>query len=127
AQAGYDPSGQVALSPQVKNLIAAEVQRHLSQESAESQDAGQAMLASNGAPPILADNTPHGFVVSSSLIANAEGQECALTHGDVLQLNPPSPADSTFANVQGLASKGQDCRAGGLVLVQLTELQEMQN
>jgi hypothetical protein len=127
AQAGYDPSGQVALSPRVKNLVAAEVQRQLSQESADSQNAGQAMLASNGAPPILADNNPHVFVVASSLIANTGGQECALTHGDVLQLNPAPSSDPTFANVQVLASKGQDCQAGNLVPVQLTDLQEMQN
>jgi hypothetical protein len=127
AQARYDPSGQVALSPQVKNLVAAEVQRQLSQESAESQNAGQALSASTGAPPILADNNPHVFVVGSSLIANTGGQECALTHGDVLQLNPAPSSDPTFANVQVLASKGQDCPAGNLVPVQLADLQEMQN
>jgi hypothetical protein len=127
AQTRYDPSGQVALSPQVKNLVAAEVQRQLALESAESQNAGQALSASTGAPPILADNNPHVFVVGSSLIANTGGQECALTHGDVLQLNPSPSADPNFANVQVLASKGQDCPAGNLVPVQLTDLQEMQN
>lgn len=128
AQAGYNPSGQVALSPRVKDMVAAEVQRQLAMESAEAQNPGQAMTASNGAPPpILADNNPHVFVVSSSLIANTGGQECALTHGDVLQLNPAPSADPTFANVQVLASKGQDCPAGNLVPVQLADLQEMQN
>ena len=76
---------------------------------------------------LLADNNPHVFVVSSSLIANAGGQECALTQGDVLQLNPAPASDPSFANVQVLASKGQDCPAGNLVPVQLTDLQEMQN
>jgi hypothetical protein len=127
AQARYDPSGQVALSPRVKDMIAAEVQRQLAIESAESQNPGQAMSASTGPPPILADNNPHVFVVSSSLIANTGGQECALTHGDVLQLNPAPSSDPTFANVQVLASKGQDCPAGNLVPVQLADLQEMQN
>jgi hypothetical protein len=127
AQAGYNPSGQVALSPRVKDLVAAEVQRQLAVERAESQNPGQAMTASNGAPPILADNNPHVFVVGSSLIANTGGQECALTHGDVLQLNPAPSSDPNFANVQVLASKGQDCPAGNLVPVQLTDLQEMQN
>ena len=127
AQTRYDPSGQVALSPQVKNLVAAEVQRQLAQESAQSQNAGQALSASTGPPPILADNNPHVFVVGSSLIANTGGQECALTHGDVLQLNPSPSADPSFANVQVLASKGQDCPAGGLIPVQLADLQEMQN
>jgi hypothetical protein len=128
AQGGYDPSGQAPLSPQVKSLIAGEVQRQLAQESMESQNAARnAMPASNDAPPILADNNPHVFVVSSSLIANAGGQECALTQGDVLQLDPSPAADPSFANVQVLASKGQDCPAGNLVPVQLADLQEMQN
>jgi hypothetical protein len=128
AQGGYDPSGQAPLSPYVKNLIAGEVQRELTQESAESQSAGQnAMPVSNGAPPILADNNPHVFVVSSSLIANTGTQECALTHGDVLQLNPAPSTDPNFANVVVLASKGQDCQTGNLIPVQLTDLQEMQN
>ena len=127
AQGGYDPSG-APLSPYVKNLIAGEVQRQLVQESAESQSAAQnVMPASNAPPPILADNNPHVFVVSSSLIANTGSQECALTHGDVLQLNPAPSTDPSFANVVVLASKGQDCQAGNLVPVQLADLQEMQN
>jgi hypothetical protein len=128
AQNGYDPSGQAPLSPYVKNLIAGEVQRQLAQESAESQSAAQnTMPASNEAPPILADNNPHVFVVSSSLVANPGSQECALTHGDVLRLNSAPSADPAFANVVVLASKGQDCQAGNLIPVQLADLQEMQN
>ena len=127
AQGGYDPSGQAVLSPQVKALVAAEVQRQLNQESAESQNPQSLISSSNGAPPILADNNPHVFVVSSSLIESAGGQECALTQGDVLQLNPAPSPDPNFANVQVLASKGQDCQTGNLIPVQLADLQEMQN
>ena len=127
AQAGYDPSGQAVLSPQVKALVAAEVQRQLNQESAESQNPQALMSPSNGAPPILADSNPHVFVVGSSLIANAGGQECALTQGDVLQLNPAPSPDPNYANVQVLASKGRDCQTGNLIPVQLADLQEMQN
>jgi hypothetical protein len=127
AQGSYDPSGQMALSPQVKNQIANEVRFQLNQESAEASQGG--MPPEGGAPPILADSNPHVFVVASSLIASGGGQECALTQGDVLQLSsnaPPSP-DPNYANVQVLASKGQDCPAGNLVPVQLADLQEMQN
>jgi hypothetical protein len=127
AQAGYDPTGQAFLSPQVKNMVAVEVQRQLNQESAESQNPQALMSPSSGAPPILADNNPHVFVVGSSLIANAGGQECALTQGDVLQLNPAPSPDPNYANVQVLASKGQDCQTGNLIPVQLADLQEMQN
>ncbi len=128
AQGGYDPAGQTPLSPQVKNMIAVEVQRQLAQESQESQNvARNALPAGDAAPSFLADNNAHVFVVSNSLMANAGGQECALTHGDVLQMNLAPAADPSFANVQVLASKSQDCRAGNIVPVQLVELQEMQN
>jgi hypothetical protein len=127
-QGSYDPSGQVALSPQVKNLISSEVQRQLAQESAESLNAARNVIpGSNEAPPILADSNPHVFVVSSSLIVNGGGQECPLTQGDVLQLNPAPAPDPSLAMVQVLASKGQDCPGGSLVPVQLADLQEMQN
>jgi len=128
AQGSYDPSGQAPLSPQVKNLIAGEVQRQINQENGESQDAVHNVIpATNGAPPILADSGPRVFVVSSSLIANGGGQECALTQGDVLQLDSAPSPDANFANVRVLASKSQDCQLGNLVPVQLIDLQEMRN
>ncbi|MBZ5625068.1 MAG: hypothetical protein LAQ69_41150 [Acidobacteriia bacterium] len=122
----YDPSGQVAVNPQVKNMIAQEVRWQLDQESRESQTQNVQPVA-NAAPPIFADGNAHVFVASSSLIVSAGGQECGLTSGDVLQLNPSPSADPTYANVQVLASKGQDCATGQIVPVQLADLQEMQN
>ncbi len=119
----YDPNGQVALSPQVKDLIAAEVQRDLAQERMQAQNP-QAVPA--GPPPVL-DGQPHVFVVSTSLVANNGYGGCALTEGDVLQLNPAPSPDPNFANVRVLASKAQDCPANQIVPVQLTDLQDMQN
>jgi len=122
----YDPSGQVAVSPQVKNAIAQEVRWQLDQESRESQTQNVQPVA-NAAPPVFADGSAHVFVASSSLIVSAGGQECGLTNGDVLQLNSAPSPDPTYANVKVLASKGQDCAAGQILLVQLADLQEMQN
>jgi len=122
----YDPSGQVAVSPQVKNAIAQEVRWQLDQESRESQTQNVQPVA-NAAPPVFADGSAHVFVASSSLIVSAGGQECGLTNGDVLQLNSAPSPDPTYANVKVLASKGQDCAAGQILPVQLADLQEMQN
>jgi hypothetical protein len=82
--------------------------------------------APSGPPPIL-DGNSHVFVVSASLIASYGGQQCALTEGDVLQLNPAPSPDPNYANVQVLASKAQDCRVSQIVPVQLLDLQDMQN
>jgi hypothetical protein len=54
--------------------------------------------------------------------------ECALSDGDVLQLQTQPPADATVANLVVLASKGgPECQKQDTVSVQLTDLQEMQN
>ena len=76
--------------------------------------------------PIFADNIPHVFVVSNSLMADDRGPGCPVSEGDVLQLRPGS-SNGDSADVVVLASKGGDCRRGGVVAVQLQDLQEMQN
>jgi len=132
AQANYEASlyagNQVAMSPQVKQMVADEVQRQLALERAEGERANQNMMpASGGAPPMLSGNNPHIFLVSSGLMTYANGQECALTHGDVLALSRTPSSDPSYANVQVMASKGQDCATGYVVPVQLADLQEMDN
>ena len=84
APPAYDPSGQVPVSPQVKNMIAQEVRWQLDQESREGQTQN-VQQAADTAPPIFTDGNAHVFVASSSLIVSAGGQECGLTHGDVLR------------------------------------------
>ncbi|HYL79023.1 MAG TPA: hypothetical protein VEU96_32835 [Bryobacteraceae bacterium] len=132
-QQGYDAGGggQVALTPDVKQAIAEEVQRQLAQERAEGQavsrnpndDAGY-----GGVPPLFSDYNSHVFVVSSSLeVATSDGQECAVTHGDVLGMNGAPAPNSTATSVRVMASKGGDCPAGSFVSVSLVDLQEMQN
>ena len=122
---GYAAGGQVGLTPDVKQAVADEVHRQLDLERAE----GQSMTA-NTAPgdmsSIFSDNVPHVFVVSSSLMVDDRGPGCAISEGDVLQLTR-GPSNGDTADVVVLASKGTDCRRGGVVSVQLQDLQEMQN
>jgi len=116
---------QGALTPDVKQAIADEVQRQLAQERSESQNPGAD--PTSGAPPFAANN-PHVFVVSTSLdVTTADGIECPITQGDVLGMNGAPPPDATAANVRVMASKGQDCQQGSIVAVSLEDLQEMQN
>jgi hypothetical protein len=124
-QANYAAAngGPVALTPEVKDQIAAEVRRQLEQERAEQ--AGQ-MSAANGPPPLFSGGS-HVFVVSSALQVNDGGPGCTLTEGDVLQMAAPPAPNEQYANVVVLASRGQDCRKGAGVQVGLNDLQEMQN
>ena len=120
----FQPGGQVAMTPEVKQMIADEVRRQVDQERAEGQ---QMNAGGYDAPSIFADNVRHVFVADSSLAVNSNAGECTISEGDVLQMNGPPPPDSTTADATVLASRGQDCRRGTVVAVQLQDLQEMQN
>jgi hypothetical protein len=120
-QGGGYAGGQASLTPDVKQAVADEVHRQLDLERIEGQSAGSGDMSS-----IFSDNMPHVFVVSSSLMVDDRGPGCPVSEGDVLQLRPGS-SNGAAADAVVLASKGGDCRRGGVVSVQLTDLQEMQN
>jgi hypothetical protein len=124
--APYPAGGPVGLTPDVKQAIADEVHRQLDQERAEGQSMTANAASGDVTAPVFADNVPHVFVVASSLMVDDRGPGCAVSEGDVLQLRPGS-ANGPTADVVVLASKGQDCRRGSVVSVQLQDLQEMQN
>jgi hypothetical protein len=126
------PAGPVTLTPEVKQLISAEVQRQLALENTEAQAAARQAEpdpASSGIARILGDNTSHVFVAGSDLeLVDSGGTECAITQGDVLQLSSPPPPTATAAVLVVLASKGpQECRKGSAVSVEFADLQDMQN
>ena len=127
--------GPPALTPDVKQQIADEVKGQLALENAEATQTAQHQdvdPASSGIARILADvsaGRAHVFVAGGALdVTNPNGQECALSDGDVLLLQAPPPADATTADLVVLASKGgQECPKSSAVTVQMTDLQEMQN
>ncbi len=124
--------GAPALTPEVKQQIAAEVRNQLSLENQEAQlNANQQDVdpGSSGIDRMLNDGRPHVFVVGSSLdVVDATQTECALSDGDVLTLQTPPPGNAAAANLVVLASKGgQECQKQATVTVALDDLQEMQN
>ncbi len=124
--------GPPELTPEVKQQIADEVRDQLALENQEAaQNAQQQDVdpGSSGIARMLGDGHPHVFVAGDALdVVDANGQECALSDGDALQLQPASDPNATAANLVVLASKGgQECQKSSTVTVQLTDLQEMQN
>ena len=122
------------LTPEVKQQIAAEVQRQIALENQEAQMAAQGNTpdpASSGIARMLSDGSQHVFVAGANIDAvNVAGTECAVGAGDALQLpaGPPPAADATTANLVMLSSKGgSECRKGDTVTVAYTDLQDMQN
>lgn len=124
-----DPAGgPVALTPEVKQAIADEVQQQLAEEQTASAGAQSNALPSEpDGLPILAGNQEHTLLVSSAIMVDVDGQECGLTQGDVVRFTPAANPDPNTGNVQVLASKSQDCRVGAVLPVPLTDLQEMEN
>ena len=126
------PAGQVALTPDVKQMIADEVRRQVALENTEAQANAQNTdfdARSSGIARILSDNASHVFVVGGEMdVLDSSGQECAVTQGDVLQFNPAVPLTADGANLVVVASKGGlECRRGLAVTVAFTDLQSMQN
>ncbi len=126
-QAPPPPDNQVALSPDVKQMIADEVQRQLQAERNEAARTAPNAPPVDTPPAVFADNTPHIFVVKTGLDVNSQGQQCPVTEGDVLQTRGALPTNSPNADAVVLASKGQDCAKGSLVSVAVQDLVDMQN
>jgi hypothetical protein len=133
AQQGLPPDA-APLSPDVKALISAEVQRQIALENSEAQavQANPAAVtdpASSSVQRMLTDNIQHIFIVGHDIdVINSAGAECAVSQGDALQLAGPPPADSPTASLIVLSSKGGvECHRSETVQVQITDLQEMQN
>jgi len=128
------PSGQVVLTPEVKQAISDEVQRQLALERAESETVargGEVDVNATGLPRIFAETNPshpHVFVVASPLeVTDSQGGECTLTQGDVLRLSYPPTGNATNAYLEVIASKNRECGRGATVSIGLADLQEMEN
>ena len=115
------------LTPEVKQAIADEVRRQVDEERAEQQASAQGYAQPDAAPPLFSQNVSRIFLVYTSTLAYAGGQERFLSEGDVLQLQGAPPPNSAYAEVQVLASRDPGVPRGSWVSVSLMDLQEMQN
>jgi hypothetical protein len=135
-EAAGDPpptsGGPPAMTPEVKQMISDEVRAQLALENQEAQQNAQQKdvdPASSGIARLLSDGHPHIFVAGDSVdVVDANGQECAVSDGDALQLQAAPPANATEAQLVVLSSKGgKECPKSSTVTVQVSDLQEMQN
>jgi hypothetical protein len=115
------------LSPEVKNMIDAEVQRQLHAEQAEAQSP-QPQAGSDQAPPPSLDPKQRLFVVASNLgVSTQEGNECELTPGDVITRLDDMPGNDGKVKVSVMSAKPDDCSLGSSPRVEVSDLQEMGN
>jgi len=125
--------GQVALTPEVKEMIATEVKRQLDAEraaAAQPQAAGGGAQNANAPAeetPAALDPNQRVFIVASNLDLNADSGECSLTAGDVLMRMGTEPDQNNRIAVNVVSSKQGDCPVNTNSDVEVTELQEMHN
>jgi hypothetical protein len=121
-----------AMTPQVKQMIANEVQSQIALENAEAQQNSQNQdpdPASSGIARMLGDGGTHVFVVGAPLdLVDSSGSECSLSEGDALQLaSPPAPTDQAASLIVLSSKSHSECARTSTVTVALDDLQEMQN
>jgi len=126
------PTDGGPMDADVQQEVASEVQNDISLENYEATQNAQSVDPDPGSSSIarlLSDGKSHVFVAGDEVdVVDANGQECAVTEGDVLQIGTPPAADATDATLVVIASKGgRDCRKTAVVSVPLDALQEMQN
>jgi hypothetical protein len=125
-------SGAAPLTPEVKNLIAAEVQRQIALENAEAgavAQNGATDPANSGIQRMLSDRQAHALVAGASIDAvDSTGRECTISAGDVVQFAGPVDPDSTTAIVTMRSSQGgAGCKSSEQVSISIADLQDMQN
>jgi hypothetical protein len=132
-------TGQVTLTPEVKQAIAEEVKAQLAaQQQQASQDTGGSQASAAPAapaapaptsdqPPPALDPAQRTFVVDSDVTVVANGQECGLTSGDVITRLTDTPDADQTVNASVSATKKGDCASGQTVAVKVDDLQEMYN
>jgi hypothetical protein len=126
-QANYQ--AQEAMRPEVKQMVADEVQRQLAAERADSQNAGGVLQDAprDTLPGIFNDGASHALVVHNPLQVDDGAMGCALTEGDVIGFEGNLTPGVEFASARVLASRSQDCPAGNTVAVTLQDILDMQN
>ena len=126
-------SGQVTLTPEVKEAIAEEVKAQLAaqQAAAAQQPPSGAMENSTASAseevPAALDPARHTFIVSNDLTVSSDGQECQLTAGDVIKRTSDTPDQDRTVTATVSASKKSDCAVGREIVIRVDDLQEMHN
>jgi len=121
------------LTPEVKGMIAAEVQQEIAAEQAAAAQPASPQVAAAAAvpdaPPPALDARVKVFVVSTSLnlATGSDGQTCALTPGDIIQRTGRNVTADGQVPVNVLDSMEGDCPVGFATALDVGVLQDIYN
>jgi hypothetical protein len=129
-------NNSATLTPEVKQLIAEEVQQELAAEQAaaaqpaslQAAGAAQQSAVPDGPPPAL-DEKVKVFVVSTglNLTAGSDGQTCTVTPGDIIERKGRDVTADGQVPVSVLNSKDGDCPVDFAAALDVSALQDMHN
>ncbi len=122
-------NAKVAMSKEVKDQIADEIKEQIAEDkdaAAKGSNNSGDQASSNETLPAL-DPKHKILVVNKEVSVVADGDECALSDGDVISRAADTPDSDKNVDVKVLASKPKDCAVGKQVAVALDDLQEMYN
>jgi hypothetical protein len=123
---------KAALPKEVKDALAEEVKAVLASEQADASkpkgsSGGSQPPATTNAPPPALDPKFKTFVVSSDTSLVVNGDECALSQGDVIERTSDTADGDGNVTVKVVASTKSDCAIGKEGPVSTDDLQEMYN
>jgi hypothetical protein len=133
------PQQVAAMTPEIKQMIADEVQRQLAAEAAEAQQRNAGApppppgqpdpAAMTGVGRIIEDGKTHVLLSSANIdVTTLQGQECSISQGDAIGVYPgQAGSQGETVQVRVLASAGGGCPANSVVTISLQDLQEMVN
>lgn len=120
-------TSQTQLSKEVKDALVEEVKQQIAANKSAAEKSSATASGGDEVPPAL-DPRFRYFVVASDLdVATSDGQECALTQGDVIQRTSDRIGDGNSVEVTVRSSKKDDCAVGTQAAVDANDLQEMYN
>jgi hypothetical protein len=115
------------ITPELKEAISEEIAIQLGRAQHGPPPPDSSPLVKGASLPIF-DNSVHTLLVSNDLNVASNGQPCAVTKGDILQMPGISPAGPlTYVSVRVAWSIPSDCPMGSTIDVAVDQLQEMQN
>jgi hypothetical protein len=117
------------IGPEIKNELAHELEQEVSAENtaAGSSSTQQSSPRGDPAPSVLDPQRKIYIVSSSPEKQTADGTQCELTTGDILQLDAPVTDGAQTAKLRVVQGNPGDCQAGQQVTLSIQGLEEMHN
>ena len=128
AAATASASGGPQMPKDVKQAVADEMKNEIAAEKESAANKDKESAAGGDQKPAALDPKIRYFVVSSDEdLTTSDGNECALTPGDVVYRTGDKPDDDNMVDATVKSAKKDECPVGATVGIDVSDLQDMHN